>query len=47
VATEAKVLGGRGFLATSGTARRLREVAFLPIQSPTEAQLLTELSRGA
>lgn len=47
VATEAKVLGGRGFLATSGTARRLREAAFLPIQSPTEAQLLTELSRSA
>ncbi|MDI3340944.1 MAG: acyl-CoA dehydrogenase family protein [Sphaerobacter sp.] len=46
VAVEAKVLGGRGFLAGSGTARRLREAAFLPIQSPTEAQLLLELSRS-
>jgi alkylation response protein AidB-like acyl-CoA dehydrogenase len=41
---EAAVRGGAGFVAGSGTARRLREAAFLPIQSPTEGQLRWELS---
>lgn len=44
---EAAVAGGRGYVATSPTSRRLREAAFLPIQSPTEGQLRWELSRSA
>lgn len=44
---EAGVRGGAGYLAGSPVARRLREAAFLPIQSPTEAQLRWELSRSA
>jgi alkylation response protein AidB-like acyl-CoA dehydrogenase len=42
---EAAVTGGRGYLAASPTARRLREAAFLPIQSPTEGHLRWELRR--
>lgn len=45
VRVEAAVTGGRGYLASSPTARRLREAAFLPIQSPTEAHLRFELRR--
>lgn len=47
VALEAKATGGRGYVATTSTARRLREAAFLPIQSPTEGQLRWELSQYA
>ena len=47
VGLEAKVVGGRGYVTTSGTARRFREAAFLPIQAPTEGQLRWELSRSA
>jgi len=47
VALEAKVAGGRGYVTTSPTARRLREAAFLPVQAPTEGQLRWELSRSA
>lgn len=47
VALEAKVAGGRGYVTTSATARRLREAAFLPVQAPTEGQLRWELSRCA
>lgn len=47
VALEAKAAGGRGYVATSPTARRLREAAFLPVQTPTEGQLRWELSRYA
>lgn len=47
VAAEAKRAGGRGYLATSDTARRIREAAFLPIQSPTESQLRWELACSA
>lgn len=43
--TEAAVSGGAGYLAGSAVARRLREGAFLPIQSPTEGHLRWELSR--
>jgi alkylation response protein AidB-like acyl-CoA dehydrogenase len=42
---ESKLAGGAGYTACSDTARRFREAAFLPIQSPTEGQLLWELSR--
>jgi alkylation response protein AidB-like acyl-CoA dehydrogenase len=41
------VTGGRGYVATSPTARRLREAMFLPVQSPTEGQLRWELTRSA
>ena len=44
---ESCVRGGAGYLATAPTARRLREATFLPIQSPTEAQLRWELTRSA
>jgi alkylation response protein AidB-like acyl-CoA dehydrogenase len=47
VALEAKVTGGRGYVTTSPTARRLREAAFLPVQAPTEGQLRWELSHSA
>jgi alkylation response protein AidB-like acyl-CoA dehydrogenase len=47
VALEAKAAGGRGYVVGCGTARRLREAAFLPIQAPTEGQLRWELSRSA
>jgi alkylation response protein AidB-like acyl-CoA dehydrogenase len=43
---EVTVRGGAGYLAGGATARRFREAAFLPIQSPTEAQLRWELSRS-
>lgn len=39
--------GGQGYRDDSPTARRLREAAFLPIQSPTEAQLRWELANPA
>ena len=41
---EATLTGGRGFVAASPTSRRLREAAFLPIQSPSEGHLRWELS---
>ena len=40
---ELSVRGGSGFVAASATARRVREALFLPVQSPTEAQLRWEL----
>lgn len=40
---EATLVGGRGYVTTSATNRRLREAAFLPVQSPSEVQLLQEL----
>jgi alkylation response protein AidB-like acyl-CoA dehydrogenase len=42
---EATVRGGAGYVARSDVSRRLREGAFLPIQSPTEGHLRWELSR--
>lgn len=36
---EQKVAGGRGFALSSQTSRRVREAAFLPVQSPTEIHL--------
>ena len=44
---ELAATGGRGYLSTSPTARRLREAAFLPIQAPTEVLLRWLLSRSA
>lgn len=47
VRTEAAVTGGRGFVNSSPTARRIREAAFLPVQSPTEGQLRWQLQQSA
>lgn len=44
---EATVAGGRGYLAGTATTRRVREAAFLPVQSPTEGHLVWELERQA
>ncbi|MDA8276441.1 MAG: acyl-CoA/acyl-ACP dehydrogenase [Actinomycetota bacterium] len=47
VDVELGVAGGGGYRASSPTARRLREAAFLPIQSPTEGHLRFELESAA
>jgi len=47
VRLELAAVGGRGYLRSAATARRLREAAFLPIQAPTEVQLRWTLSRSA
>ncbi|MCK9486017.1 MAG: acyl-CoA/acyl-ACP dehydrogenase [Dehalococcoidia bacterium] len=47
VSLESKLAGGRGYMLHSGTARRLREAAFLPVQAPTEVQLQWLLARSA
>lgn len=46
VSLESRAVGSRGYARRSGTARRLREAAFLPIQAPTEVQLRNELARA-
>jgi hypothetical protein len=45
LASSAALTGGRGYLTASATNRRLREAAFLPVQSPSEVQLLRELEQ--
>lgn len=45
-ALEQKVTGGRGFALASPTSRRVREAAFLPVQSPTETHLRHVLERA-
>ncbi|HEY9752214.1 MAG TPA: hypothetical protein V6C46_04655, partial [Coleofasciculaceae cyanobacterium] len=44
---ELEVKGGSAYFKPSGTARRLREVAFLPVLTPSLVQLETELQRHA
>jgi alkylation response protein AidB-like acyl-CoA dehydrogenase len=44
VRLESAASGASGYLAGSGTARRVREAAFLPVQAPTEAQLRSEVA---
>ncbi|CAN5840832.1 hypothetical protein BH23CHL8_BH23CHL8_13630 [soil metagenome] len=44
---ELAAVGGRGYLASGPTARRVREAAFLPVQAPTEVLLRWLLSRSA
>jgi alkylation response protein AidB-like acyl-CoA dehydrogenase len=44
---ELAVKGGGAYAASSPTARRVREALFLPVQSPTEAQLQWELRHSA
>ncbi|MEH0058690.1 acyl-CoA dehydrogenase family protein [Auritidibacter ignavus] len=43
---EIKTAGGKGYVTTSDANRRYREAAFLPVQSPSEAQLRWELEQG-
>ncbi len=47
VQLELEAKGGVAYLKPSGTARRLREVAFLPVLTPSLVQLETELHRHA
>ncbi len=42
---ELETAGGAGYLSDSDTARRLREAAFFPVQSPSLAQLRLELAQ--
>lgn len=42
---EAALVGGRGYVTTTATNRRMREACFLPVQSPSEVQLVHELER--
>ena len=42
---ELQTVGGAGYVAGSPTARRVREVTFLPVQSPTEGHLRYELAK--
>lgn len=44
---ESTLAGGRGYLTVAPSNRRLREATFLPVQSPSEVQLLTELERAS
>lgn len=44
---ELAIKGGAAYAASSPTARRVREALFLPVQSPTEAQLQWELRHSA
>lgn len=42
---ELEAAGGAGYLSASDTARRLREAAFFPVQSPSLVQLRAELAQ--
>lgn len=42
---EVRVAGGAGYASSSPASRRYREASFLPVQSPSEAQLRFELQR--
>ena len=42
---EATLRGGAGYATGSASNRRFREIAFLPIQSPSEGQLRWELAQ--
>lgn len=44
-ALEMRTAGGRGYLNRTPANRRYREAAFIPVQSPSEAQLRWELAR--
>lgn len=45
-AVEVRVAGGAGYAKSSPASRRFREAAFIPVQSPSEAQLRWELARA-
>lgn len=42
---ESRVIGGRSYIASCETSRRVREALFLPVQAPTEGQLRWERSQ--
>lgn len=42
---EVKTAGGQGYARNSGASRRFREAFFIPVQSPSEAQLRWELAQ--
>ncbi|MCV7425961.1 acyl-CoA dehydrogenase family protein [Mycobacterium montefiorense] len=44
---ELRTAGGNGYATRTSTSRHYREAAFVPVQSPSEAQLRWELSRCA
>lgn len=44
-ALEIRTAGGKGYVITSDPNRRYREATFIPVQSPSEAQLRWELAR--
>jgi alkylation response protein AidB-like acyl-CoA dehydrogenase len=44
-ALEIRTAGGKGYASRTPASRRYREAAFIPVQSPSEAQLRWELAR--
>lgn len=44
---EIRIAGGKGYGSRTPASRRYREAAFIPVQSPSEAQLRWELARCA
>lgn len=44
---ELQAAGGRGFLQSGGTERRWREIAFIPVVTPSVTQLQNELAKQA
>jgi alkylation response protein AidB-like acyl-CoA dehydrogenase len=46
-ALEIRTAGGKGYASRTAPSRRYREAAFLPVQSPSEAQLRWELAACA
>jgi alkylation response protein AidB-like acyl-CoA dehydrogenase len=42
---EIRTAGGKGYASSTAASRRYREAAFIPVQSPSEAQLRWELGR--
>lgn len=44
---EIRTAGGKGYASRTSASRRYREAAFIPVQSPSEAQLRWELERCA
>ncbi|SPM36461.1 Acyl-CoA dehydrogenase related to the alkylation response protein AidB [Mycobacterium rhizamassiliense] len=44
---EIRTAGGKGYASRTSASRRYREAAFIPVQSPSEAQLRWELGRCA
>jgi alkylation response protein AidB-like acyl-CoA dehydrogenase len=45
-ALEIRTAGGKGYARRTDASRRFREAAFIPVQSPSEAQLRWELRTG-
>ncbi len=46
-ALEIRTAGGKGYARRTDASRRFREAAFIPVQSPSEAQLRWELHTGS